>query len=99
MIRLANLDVEKCTKFLGLNPTVRYHSILLSDLRLCLPLHINIIIYYITTRMPDASEEGQLDQHLLTPNIPEWNHRYPSQSYQERKMVYYRGEVRTRNNI
>ena len=40
------------------------------------------------TRSPDVSEEGQLDQHRLTPNTPKWDTHDPSfQNASEKLLV------------
>ena len=70
MMSITAVEVEKCTKFLVCNPTIKNHSILLPDLQLNLALHIKCVISYLPTRRIHPSEEGHLDVDCLTPNTP-----------------------------
>ena len=75
MLRLAELNLDECPKFVARNPTGENHSIFFPNFNLRFPLMIEGIISYIPTRRPTSKElvENEANYLIMTPNLPNWN--------------------------
>ena len=95
MMRLAEIDVDECPKFLARKPTINNHSIYFSKEDLRLPLQLYGIISYLPTRLPTEEDFDNAQLELeLTPKVNEWNpHDYIYQE-QEDSMLNFQGELK-----
>ena len=95
-MRLTGIEVNECPKFLARNPTEADHSLLFLDHDIRIPLQLEGIISYISTRIPTRNEladhEGQY--LLMTPNVSDWDPHTTTFRDQEYNMTDYNGNVR-----
>ena len=75
MMRILDLEINECPKFLSKNPSESDYSIYFPDANLRIPMTIEGIISYIPTRIQskDKLERYSGEYLLLTPNLPDWN--------------------------
>ena len=95
IMRLADIEIDECPKFLAKAPTVKNHSVYFSQYDLRLPLHIRGIISYLPARTPTDDEVANLAIQLeLTPDTPDWDSHSEAYQQQEESMLTYRGELK-----
>ena len=98
-MRLVGIEVDECPKFLSATPTENNHSIYCSKTETRIPLHLDGIISYIPTRLPDMDELIELEMIELTPMVDVWDPHDPIYSEQEYAMMDYKGEVKQPSNL
>ena len=74
MMRLSDIEVDECPKFLAKNPNIKNHSVYFRQHDLRLPLQIHAIILYLPVRASNETELLEIEIELeITPNVPNWN--------------------------
>ena len=97
IMRLNGLLVGEFPKFLCPNHTIENHSIFFLIENNRLPLALNGITSYISTRRPKGmSEVNKHINQVLTSENPDWDPSSPIYSQQESEMTNFKGETRTR---
>ena len=73
MMRLSDIDINKCPKFLAKVPTIEHHSVYFPSHGLHFPLQLYGIISYLPVCTPTEEEVSNPETELeLTPNVPKW---------------------------
>ena len=95
MMRLANIQVDECPKFLAPIPSIANHSLFFPDANIRIPLALNGIVSYLPCRMPRGEEVANPTHILhLTPQSDTWNPHDPKYQAQEEAMTDFRGELK-----
>ena len=98
MMRLAGLQVNECSKFLSIAPSIDDHSVYFPAVDVRFPFQIEGIVSYLSTRIPSDQElcDYAGEYLLLTPNSEEWDPHADMYKDQEFGMTNYRGEMKER---
>ena len=96
MMRLAEIEVDECPKFLSRNPTESNHSMLFPEAGVRIPFQLDGIISYLTTRLPTSKElkDKEGTYLMLTPNMPTWDPHTDIYRDQEYRMTDYNGNIK-----
>jgi len=95
-MRLAGLQVNECSKFLSIAPSIDDHSVYFPAVDVRFPFQIEGIVSYLSTRIPSDQELRDYagEYLLLTPNSEEWDPHADTYKDQEFGMTKYRGEIK-----
>ena len=95
VMRLADIIIDECPKFLSKSPTIENHSVYFPEHGLRLPLQIYGIISYLPARTPTDEELDNPEMQLeLTPDVPDWDPHSDTYQQQEEAMINFRGELK-----
>ena len=90
VMRLAQLELNKTTKFLAKNLTLEHHSMFCPCTNTRLHFSLHIIVSYLPTRLLTHKEFNKVDKRIkLTPPATLLNPHYPRYADQEANMLDY----------
>ena len=92
MLLLYGIQVNECPKFLSMNPSESYHSILFPN-NLSIPVSLHGSISYIPSRRPTMVEYNNLLSIKLNSEYPIWGPYFSSFASQESNMVKHDGSI------
>jgi hypothetical protein len=94
-MRVNDVTVDKCPKFLHSTPTDTTHTIIVQDdtTKLVIPLSLRGVTSYFPTRVPTALENEDCRSFDLTFTDPVWNPQSRSFERQEEAQVDSKGRV------
>ena len=96
-LRMNDIQIDECPKFLAQNPTNDSHSIYFPQQDFRIALDLRGVTQFFPTRTPSVAEYKDCPHHLryeMTYDVPDWNPHSLTFGRQEENMVDQFGNLR-----